>query len=73
MTNAKNRIPRAFGHIVAEVLVPTSCDREGDILRITRSSSGYSALNTRTGVISFVFAAWLRNPAVFRILRIEEV
>lgn len=68
----KNRIPRTFNRITGKMLIETNCDQPGDVLHICKNdcSSGYLALNTRTGKYAYVFASMLRNAALFELAEI---
>jgi len=72
MTN-NNRIPRQFNRITAKIKVDTSQDKTGDILHIFKNnvSTGYLALNTRTGKYAYMFVSMLRNKELTEILSIE--
>lgn len=67
-----NRIPRKFNCIKAEMLVETSCDEPGDIINVYKNdiSTGYLAVNKRTGKYAYMFASMLRNENVCRIIEI---
>lgn len=66
-----NRIPRKFDRITVKMNIETSQDKPGDVLHVYKNLSGYLALNTRTGLYAYIFAAMLRNAAVCTITAIE--
>lgn len=66
-----NRIPRTFNRITATTRIETSHSKPGDVLHVYKNNSGYLALNTRTGVYAYMFAAMLRNAEVCTITAIE--
>lgn len=71
MEKSKNRIPRKFNRIIVEMLIDTSCDKAGDILHIYKNDFGYLTLNKRTGNYAYIFASYLRNNDICKIIQIE--
>lgn len=66
-----NRIPRRFDRITVTMHTETSHDKPGDVLHVYKNNSGYLALNTRTGIYAYMFAAMLRNAEICTITSIE--
>ena len=68
-----NRIPRKFNCIIGKVLVETNTDKPNDILHIYKNdcSTGYLALNTRTGKYAYAFVSMLRNSNLFEVIEIK--
>ena len=53
------------------MLIDTSCDKAGDILHIYKNDFGYLTLNKRTGNYAYIFASYLRNNDICKIIQIE--
>ena len=66
----KNKIPRKFNEMKIKMLRDTSCDQQGDIIRMYKNDNGYLALNERTGKYACAFGDMLRNAEMCEILEI---
>lgn len=66
-----NKIPRQFDLLVGKILVDTNVSKVNDILHITKSENGYTALNTRTKETAFMFVSIMRNSEIFELVSVQ--
>lgn len=66
----KNKIPRHFYGIKAEILIDTTGGKAGDVWNITKNDSGYLGLNTRTQKYFYLFPSLIRNCESCKVLEI---